>query len=409
MRRDYTVQQGDTFARIARREYGTPDRAGLIRQANPGASEPLQPGITLTLPSTGPEPTEAESPARERDEVAITVDGERFRFWESVRLTRSIDKPDDAGFTAPFEPDDEQFRRTFRPFSYKPMSVSVGGETLFTGTLVGVDPTVQGDRLAVSVNGYASPGVLQDCAPPASAWPIEQNGLDLRELAAKLAEPFGIPVQFMGDPGPPFERQKPEPVKKILDFLKPLAQQRGFIISSTAEGFLLFWRSVEPGQPRAVLRQGESPVTSVTPNFQPQEYYSAITGLTPTQLGDTGQSYTARNPHLDGVLRPSVFQFRDAESGDVETATRAKLGRMFGNMVSYSVEVSTWRDPQGRLWEPNTTVKLIAPNAMVYQEYELIVRSVSFERDAEQKTAALELVLPGAFSGETPETLPWDG
>jgi prophage tail gpP-like protein len=38
---------------------------------------------------------------------------------------------------------------------------------------------------------------------------------------------------------------------------------------------------------------------------------------------------------------------------------------MFGNMAAYTLTVASWRDDAGKLWEPNTTVTLIAPGAMV--------------------------------------------
>ena len=81
---------------------------------------------------------------------------------------------------------------------------------------------------------------------------------------------------------------------------------------------------------------------------------------------------------------------------------------MFGNMAGFAATVATWRDPNGDLWAPNTTVTLVAPGAMVYTEFEFIIRAVQFSRDSRETTATLELVLPGSFSGEIPETLPWD-
>jgi prophage tail gpP-like protein len=81
---------------------------------------------------------------------------------------------------------------------------------------------------------------------------------------------------------------------------------------------------------------------------------------------------------------------------------------MFGNMVAYSVKVATWRDPSGNLWEPNTIVSLDAPDAMVYRPYDFVIRGVEFERDSRKEHATLDLVMPGSFSGEIPEALPWD-
>lgn len=407
----YVTQPGDTFERIARREYGTPDGAGDIQRANPGVTEPLVPGTVLAIPAQLDAPTARAStaPVSDPDEVALLVSGERFRFWEGVTITRSMDSIDTVGFTAPFEPDRETFRRIFRPFTFQPLELSVGGERVFSGTLMDVAPSISAESKTVSGSGYARPGVLADCNPPASTWEtLEKDGLDLRDLARALVRPFGIPVQFDASPGAPFERAANGPGTKIMAFLAQLAKQRNLVITNTADGALLFWQSVTPGRPVARLRQGESPLLSVTPAFDPQSYYSHITGWEMTGIGLPGDSYTVRNPFLEGVLRPATFQVQDAVSADVPAATRAQLGRMFGGVASYQVRVSTWRDAAGHLWAPNTTVTLEAPDAMIYREYEFIVREVVLEKQRDEKTATLTLVLPGAFSGEAPEVLPWD-
>lgn len=402
----YRTIQGDTFKAIARRFYGFDLAASRIARANPGAEEPLPAGIDLILPGLDqsalrPVPSDFEN------ETALTVNGRRFRFWESMQIRRSLDSVDTAQFSAPFEPSDPAFRETFEPFTYPDFSVAVGGQPLFTGTIIGIDPSVEPRSRRVSVNGYSRPGVLSDCTFPASAFPLEFNGQNLQDIAATAVEPFAIDVDFPGEAGATFERVACQPDQKILDFLVPLAQQRNRLIASNPEGALFFPRVAAVGTPVATLTEGESPTVTVTPTMQPQEYYSHVTGVSPTVLGKVGKQYTVKNPRLTGTLRPFAFQAPDAKPADLQTAVEAKAGRMFGNIVSYSVTVSTWRDPSGALWQPNTTVLLEAPGAMVYNPYEFLIRTVGFSRDQDTETAQLSLVLPEAFNGQIPERLPW--
>lgn len=407
----YRVIAGDTFDSIARKQYGTEQEADRIARANPGVAEPLTAGTVLTVPALpgAPSDLQAPGPADRDDETAILIDGQRFRFWDKVRITRSIDAMDTVEFSAPFEVDAPGFRETFRPFSFKPVVITVGGEPLFTGTMVAVAPVVENSQKVISVSGYSLPGVLNDCTPPASSFPLEFNDQGLREIAAAIASPFGVSVDFQADQGAVFERVASEPGKKALAFLTELAKQRNLIISSTPRGRLVFWQSTEGGSPVARLQQGSAPVLSVTPFFSPQEYYSHITGIEPVIVGLEGSQFTVKNPRLQGVTRPITFNAPDTLDADVKAAVEAKAGRMFGNMVSYSVSVATWRDPNGKLWEPNTTVKLQAPEAMIYDEYEFVIRSVEFNRERALETATLNLVIPGSFSGKVPEVLPWDG
>lgn len=406
----YKTTTGDTFESIARKRYGTETQAQRIARANPGLTEPLPAGLDINTPAlpSAPKNAQQRGAANTEQEVALLIDGQRFRYWSDITVTRSIDAVDVVEFSAPFDVDAPGFKETFRPYSFREVEVTVGGEPLFTGTLIDVNPVIEPNSKTIAVSCYSLPGVLGDCTAPASAFPLEYNNQGLKEIAAAQADPFGIDVQFDGDQGAVFERVASTPEKTVLSFLIELAQQRNFIISSTPRGALLFAQSQPAGSPVAILRQGESPLVGVTPAFTPQQYYSHITGLHPIAVGTEGSQFTVKNPRLLGVTRPLTFTAKDAKVGDVKQAVEAKAGRMFGNMVVYTVEVATWRDPSGGLWAPNTTIKLIAPDAMIYTEYSFIVRNVQFAKNGSEETATLTLVMPGSFSGKIPETLPWD-
>lgn len=406
----FKAAPGDTFASISRKQYGYEAYAQLVAQANPGLTEPIPPGTVLTVPSAPGAPVDliARAPADSENEVALLINGKRFRFWTGLSITLQLDAMASVDFTAPFEPSEREFRDTFRPFSYTPVVVLVGGEPLFTGTMLTPTPSLVPEGVSVSVACYAKPGVLDDCTAPASAFPLEFNGRTLPEVAGALCAPFGFAVVFDAAPGPAFERVALDPSASILPFLAELAKQRSRVMTSSPSGDLTFPAVTAAGNPVAQLREGEPPLLSVAPQFAPQEYYSHVTGLESVTLGADGSQFTVKNARLVGVVRPLTFSGPDVEGGDIKTATQAKAGRMFGNMVSYVITVPTWRDPQGRLWAPNTTLTLLAPSAMVYQPYEFLVRRVTLTHDGSAEAAELELVLPGAFSGEVPERLPWE-
>lgn len=230
----------------------------------------------------------------------------------------------------------------------------------------------------------------------------------LRSVSRRARVASDVPGPSARIDGAPFDRVAIEPEKAPWPFLSELAKQRGVILSDTPLGELLILRSSEGGSPVARLREGVHPLQSVTPKFAPQTYFSELTGLFSARAGVAGSSYTIRNPHLRSVLRPSTFKPDDTEAADVPAAVRARMGRMFGNLVTYELEVPSWRDPAGNLWTPNTTITLLAPRAMVYRETELLVREVTLKRDAGSISATLSVVLPGAFSGGVPSRLPWD-
>lgn len=343
------------------------------------------------------------------ENVSIVIDGQRFVSWSEVEITRSIDTFSTVSFKAPFEPERREFRDTFRPFSFKPIEIDVGDERLFTGVMVGVPASVDANARSVSVTGYALPGVIENCTEPESEVPYEFRKLSLKEIAEALAGPFGLGVDFRVDPGAVFKEAKLEEDGRIFAFLTELAKQRNIVLSNTPDGLLLCWQSVGTGSPIARLLGGLPPLVRVEPSFDPQQYFSQITGFASAKRGRKGGKWTESNPHLTGVLRPFNFKLDDTEPADGPEATRAKLGRMFGQVSSWSIsDIPTWRTPGGALWSDNTTVLVQADDAMIYRESELLVRSVSLKQTATAESATLDVVLPGAYSGDVPEFLPWD-
>jgi prophage tail gpP-like protein len=342
--------------------------------------------------------------------IAVQIGTREFLHWPGeVEITRSLDNFSTVTMSAPFEPEEPVFRETFVPFSYKSLKVLVDDQLLFTGQLIGVEPRSDAKSRTVRCSGYSLPAVLGDTTMPKSEFPIEYGDRTLLQIAIHLAEPFGITVvtEAGTEMGPKFKRVRIKPTEKVGAFLVKLAKARGLIMRDTALGELMFLNSAEPGQAVVAFKEGETPTTSVAATFSPQSYYSEITGFATMKAGRRGSGYTEKNDHLPEVVRPLNFTIGDVNAGDLPGAVRAHMARMFGNMVAYVVKVPTWHDPSGTLWEPNTTATLHAPGAMVYNETELLVRDVILKATQASVTASIGLVLPGAFNGEQPESLPW--
>lgn len=349
--------------------------------------------------------------APKADELSIEIAGKNFRFWTTVTVSLRIDGFDTVSFSAPFDPKDPVQRETFRPFSYKQVRVLTAGTPLFTGVMMGITPSETENERSVTVECCSGGAVLEDSAMPVSHYPLEFSKLTLRQIGEKLCIPFGLSVSLAGDEGAAFDKVAMKPNDKVGPFLAELAKQRNKILSSTPDGGIVFRNShIGTGSPVARLRGGTNPVTSVTPTFSPQEYFSEVTCVAKHKRGRKGSQYTQRNTFLSGVTRPSVVELDDTDPGDIQVATSARIGRMYGNAAGFEVGLCTWLTPDGRLFQPDDVVTLLAPGAMVYRECELLVRTVELTQDSEQsKTARLGLVLPGAFSGDIPKELPWAG
>lgn len=424
----YIVTQGDTFDLISRKVYGEQSQANLIRRSNPGIFEPLSPGTAINTPTDPSIPTDQpqELSSNNPSQVTISVGRlvtvnetglgahfdklvfmtEAFTIWESVTITRTLDSLSTLALTAPFDPNNEKMQEFFRPFTFNEITVSVGGNKIFVGNIVNIIPQLSENRSTVTISAYSRPGIMADCTQPTSDYPLSWEQYTLKEIADVLSASFGVGVQFNEAPGDVFESVSNKANTTALAFLQDLAKQRNLVIGDTTDGLLLFHRSVNVGSPVARLEQGSAPLLTVTPQLNAQQSFSSVTGVGTTEPGDPSESFTVQTGIPGG--RYHTFIVNDSLNTSLEEAVNAKAGRMFGNMIKYMCTVPTWFTANNELWRPNTTLKLLAPNAMVYQEYEFIIRRVELHRTSESETASLELVLPGSFSGEVPGILPWD-
>lgn len=425
----YVVLEGDTFNRVSRNVYAVETKSNLIRRANPGVVEPLSQGTTLNIPVDVSAPVDQAQQLVSNDPAQVTISiripetinkspelgsffdetvirNKQFTIWESINIKRSIDSLSTISLRAPFDPDDKDMRTLFKPFTFYEITVSVGGNKLFVGTMVNPVPRLNDTKSTVDIIAYSLPGIMNDCNPPVGDYPLSWEQFTLKEIADDLAASFGVSVRFDDNNSLVFDNISMKPEAKALSFLQDLAKQRNLVIGDNRDGELVFRQSVEIGSPVARLQQGFSPLISVTPKFNAQKTFSSVTGISTSDVGTDGEPVTVQTGILGG--RYHTYIVKDTVTTSLKEVVEAKVGRMYGNMATYECKVSTWFDPFGSLWTPNTTVKLLAPGAMVYEEYEFIIRSVEYSRTSESETAVLHLVLPGSFSGQIPASLPWE-
>lgn len=344
------------------------------------------------------------------NKVELSIDGAIFEVFTRIRISLALDRFSTVEFEAPYEYLQAEFREAFRPFSYRSIVVTVNKSVIFTGTMVSVSPRIEEDSSTVIVTAYSLPAVLNDCTASIDSLPLEFNKQNLYQIAESVIGPFGLALAKEADPGPTFKRVVLKPTEKILSFLKNLATQRNQVIGDTVDGALLFRQSATATDPVVRFKQGEQPLLNVTPQFEPQQYYSEVTGIKPIKRGAKKDSkFTVKNKFLTGIYRPFIFEVPDVGGGDIQPCVYAKGSRMFANAVRYTIDVATWRTPDDKfLWSPNMVVNLTAPGAMVNNEYSFIVRAVDLDLEVGQETATMSLMMPGAFAGEPPGKLPWD-
>jgi len=339
------------------------------------------------------------------EEIAVIIAGKRFEKWENINLNLSLDSIDTFGFSTPFSVENQEFRKTFKPFTYPEIQIRLNDEPLLNGVLAPKSADIAGKNL--SLGGYSRPGLLNDLPIPPDKYPIEFVGQDLGKIAATMAGYYDVKTRVAGTSGAAFDPAvSPEPGEKILAFLIKLAKKRSFLATNTLAGELNFF---VPGQSPVTtpLVQGQYPLLDATANYDEQNMFSSVTGFGSADFGRDPESFTVPIPALNGINRPFVYTVSEAQGSDLQKTVEFKAGRMFANAIKISVEVDGWRGLNNKIWSPGDFISLRAPNIFFYNETKLLIRNVALKRDGSSETASLDPVFPGAYSGKLPASWPW--
>ena len=426
MAKTHKVIAGDTLNKIAVRYYGDAAKWTDIVKSNPqlagrksvyDGSPVIYPGDVLIIPDDS---VQAATKTAVKETVVLDDNAPRdlglkglgkfITGFTGFTLVRSVFGNDGFSFSSTWNENSEQTRNAFRPFSYPTFDVYFDDDLVFTGKALPPTPSVQPASQTINVQGYPLCGVLVDSCLPPSLFPAEYSGLDLKQIAETVCEPFGIGVVVQGSVGAAFEKVEVGLEDKVWDFLSKLAEQRNMFLTNTAEGNLLIY-SPKVEAVSATFRQGELPFISCSPEFDGQSMYSHITGYTKTTKDSDSQKYTYENKLLinKGVLRCFSKQIDDADAGTLEESVKALAGKMFAKCVKYKLTVSGHRDKNGRLYRENMAVSVKAPGAEIYRETKLLADEVTLTRDDRGGAqTTFTLVLPESRTGELPEVFPWE-
>jgi prophage tail gpP-like protein len=397
----YRTNAGDTWNLVARQTTGNDVDASKIQRANPGIIEPIPAGTVLQIPVESTADVTAGA-----GELELTAGGKSIGTFDGFSLSRSIDAIAKCGFTVPNEP---ETREIFIPLMSPDVTVDAGGNRKFTGRAESPQPNNATDNKTLGLGCYSIPGILEISNPPLSSYPLEWTEMNLVQIASELCSLHGVSVDFQADTGARFKRVDIKPGSPVLGFLADLASQRGPVISSDEFGRLVFWTGKAPGAPVSRLTKGLHPCESVSVSIDESRYYSSVTGTIPakSKKGKGGKQFTVKNPHATGLVRPFVYEVPDIDEGELETAVETMAGRMFAAIFSAQVDVAAWEDGAGNIYDPNTTIELKSEEDLIPDFYEFLIADVTLNQSAGTRTASLNLVIPGAYSGVIPEAMPW--
>jgi prophage tail gpP-like protein len=262
-----------------------------------------------------------------------------------------------------------------------------------------------------AIAGYSLTGVLEDCQIPPTLYPLQSDGLTLREIAQKLIAPFKLSMVVDSSVASlmdsKYDTTTAEATQTIKEFLTSLAAQKNIIISHDEKGRLLFTRANTTRKPILHYGDGGTPFTKMNLLFNGQAMHSHITVMkeADTDGGNVGD-FTIRNPYVPHVYRPRVVIQNSGDDNDTEQVAKNLLADELKN-IKLTIQTDRW-ELDGKIIKPNNLITVVNPNVYLFKKTTWFIEQIDFVGTQESTTATLTCVLPEVYSGNVPEYI-WKG
>ncbi len=413
----YTVVSGDRIRDIARRAYGW-DRSSDIVDANSDlligrvvsleGLPTIYRGDKLQLPDTLQQFSET-IPFTVDDEISIRIDGKIFRGWTASNITRNIDTIADAfTYSLPYDPFDLDLREKTKPFNYLSADLFIGGELYIAAQNLKWHIGARTNETVKTIDARTKAGHTIECMAQKTA--LEFQGQTLSQIATAIMAPYGNnlkPLFFDGD-SDQFLKVRKEITDTDFDFLRGLAAQKGFMITSSDTGQMAFIRANIDGRPVSRFIEGETAIENISATYEGSKRYSSFQAVTES-AGVPGPSSIIADDSIT-IYRPFVFSANDLEAGNLETALQWRRSNSLAESTKLKKAVTGWRNQTNMLWRENMKVTVQAPSVDIFTETDYIISGVNLKKDENGgNIAVLDMVLPQAYSLEFPDSFPWEG
>jgi prophage tail gpP-like protein len=336
--------------------------------------------------------------------MKLKIGSTDYDFFNAVKVTLTYDSVASVfGFSAYFDPNDTLHRKLFRPLRYQKCTVTHEGETLITGRILSVSFKSEPQKTLVTISGYSTTGILEDCPIPTEVYPLQSDGLTLGEIVKKVVDPFGLSVvvdKAVEDRyNATFTTVEAKADQSAKAYLSEIAAQRGIILSHTSGGALLFTEAKADRRPTFEFADGEG-YTSAGLSVNGQQLHSTVTVLRDADVnGGNAGEFEATNP-LVGIKRPRVVLQTSGDNNTTEKAAEmARADEL--KAIQLTVNVPTWV-MNGKVLRPNTVISIRDPELFLFKKRNFFVSNVTLSGNEKEQTASLTCVLPETYTLKNP-------
>lgn len=337
--------------------------------------------------------------------MILKIKGQKIEFFNEFEMSMKYDSVAST-FSCRFyfDPKNGKIAELAHVGHYHKMTVEHNDETLITGFILSQSFFDSPVKSLASLGGYSLSGVLEDCEIPTSLYPLQSDGLTLREIAQKLIAPFGLAMVV--DPAVSskmdevYDTSTASVTQTVKGYLNEMASQKNIIVSHTSAGALFFTKAATGKKPILDLQQG-IPGTTMSLSFNGQGMHSHITVVKePDEDGGNAGESTITNPFVPYVFRPRVITQNSGDDIDTEQCAKNALAAELKN-IKLTITTDRW-EIGGKVIKPNNIITVTDPEIFLYDKTRWFIESVSLKGDHISTTATITCVLPEVYDGNIP-------
>lgn len=332
------------------------------------------------------------------DDVTLSVGGQRHDGWTSISVTRAIDGLC-GGFTLGLAERWADQPTRFVLEAGAACTVQIGGETLISGYIDSLEPSIDPESHGITISGRDRAGDLIDCS--AIAKPGSWRDTSIEAIAGELARPFGITVSAMASTGPKLRRFALQQGETVQAAIERLCRFAGLLAVSNAAGNV---ELIQPSRGAAVetFVQGGNILASsarhdVSGRFSEYLVKGQSAGDDHAHGATVAQpSGTAGDPAIMRHRPLLVIAEEQTTIANAGVRARWEASTRAGRGQSATLTVPGWRRPDGRLRACNTIVRVTSE--WLFIDGPMLVQAVTFVKDGRGTVSELSLVPPEAWS-----------
>lgn len=339
----------------------------------------------------------------------------KITFFNDFTLALKYDSVGSAfSFSFYFNPDNPEHKEVMCIGHYHLCTVTHNGETLLTGYILSQDFGSSPKAEMVSISGYSLPGVLEDCEIPTKLYPLQSDGISLKNITERLIQPFGLKLVVDSSVASlvnsTFKTTAASESQTVKSYLSEMASQKNVVMSHDENGNLLFTKAKTYQNPIIDFNVPVNgmPGTTMKLNYNGQAMHSHITvqKQADTDGGNAGE-FTIRNPFvINSVFRPKTMTQNSGDDNDTEKAAKTALAAELKN-IKLTITTDRWLI-DGKIIKPNSIITVTNPQCYLYKKSKWFIESIDYKGDQNINTAVLNCVLPCVYDGSTPVYL-WAG